>query len=127
MRFFVALILLQTILAQHKILAAKENEKVGRIPMCSDGYCIPIDYNKLEAPFKDSEPLKVTVKLDIVQVLELDDTQFTVSVLMDLVVIWDDSRIIEPSEYPPGVNFRNIFTSSVFERESFEQLFVLLA
>ena len=68
---------------------------------CSNSFCLPLDYNKLSAPFKESEPMNIEVTLDGVHILEFDDIRFTVTILLDLSIEWVDSRIIGPASIDP--------------------------
>lgn len=97
MKCFGAILLL--LLFKLKISFATEND--GR-KKCSYDYCLPIDYNKLEAPFKGMGPLEVEVTLEVLQILEVDETRFTVSLLMDLHVSWEEFRITGPTPDDPS-------------------------
>ena len=47
---------------------------------CADVYCINLDtYSKLDVP---TTPVKVSVDLDVLQILEVDDVKFTVAFSM---------------------------------------------
>lgn len=49
---------------------------------CAESYCLPIEYDKLEVPFDDTGAVDVSVDLDVLQILEIDDIKFTVSFSM---------------------------------------------
>ena len=53
---------------------------------CADVYCINLDtYSKLDVP---TTPVKVSVDLDVLQILEVDDVKFTVAFSMYFGVRW---------------------------------------
>jgi hypothetical protein len=64
---------------------------------CAENYCLPNDYNKLAVPFKESGQMEISINFEILQILEIDDIQFTVSMLMYLGVTWEDHRISGPT------------------------------
>ena len=67
---------------------------------CADVYCINLDkYSKLDVP---TDPIKVNVDLDVLQILEIDDVKFTVSFSMYFGVRWLEPRIEGPP--PPEDN-----------------------
>ena len=72
---------------------------------CSENYCLPTDYNKLVAPFKESGPMEISINFEILQILEIDDVRFTVSMLMNLGVTWEDHRISGPTQEDPNLKF----------------------
>ena len=49
---------------------------------CAESYCLPVEYDKLEVPFNDVGAVDVSVDLDVLQILEIDDIKFTVSFSM---------------------------------------------
>ena len=49
---------------------------------CAESYCLPLEYDKLEVPFNDAGAVDVSVDLDVLQILEIDDIKFTVSFSM---------------------------------------------
>jgi len=87
-----------------KISLAKEDsekkEEIEGIQICSEAFCLPIDYNKLQAPFKELEPLDIAVQIGGIECLEIDDVRSTVNLIMTLFVVWNDLRITVPSEHP---------------------------
>lgn len=59
---------------------------------------MPKDYNKLEAPFgNDTTVIDIGMYFRIQQVLEVDDAKFTITFLIDLMVQWQDDRILDMS------------------------------
>ena len=69
---------------------------------CAESYCLPIDYDKLEVPFNDVGAVDVSVDLDVLQILEIDDIKFTVSFSMYFGVRWQEKRFFGPD--PPVDN-----------------------
>ena len=69
---------------------------------CADVYCINLDtYSKLDVP---TSPVKVSVDLDVLQILDVDDVKFTVSFSMYFGVRSVRSNInLEP--YPQSLSF----------------------
>ena len=55
-------------------------------------YCINLDtYSKLDVP---TTPVKVSVDLDVLQILEVDDVKFTVAFSMYFGVRWEMSLYV---------------------------------
>lgn len=106
--FILLIITLQRFSAANEIGEDYEN--------CSDVYCLPNDYNKLAAPFKESGTLDVQLELDISQILEFDDIGYTVSILLYVSMVWEDPRIIGPTPDDPTKMFPidNGFASSIW-------------
>ena len=52
--------------------------------LCYGEICIPHDYNKLEPPNTEGEPLDVKISVDGVRALDFDDKKFTISFSMFL-------------------------------------------
>lgn len=69
---------------------------------CAESYCLPQVYDKLDVPFNDDGAVNVSVDLDVLQVLEVDDIKFTVSFSMYFGVRWQEYRIDGPD--PPEDN-----------------------
>ena len=69
---------------------------------CAESYCLPIDYDKLEVPFNDVGAVDISVDLDVLQILEIDDIKFTVSFSMYFGVRWQEKRFFGPD--PPADN-----------------------
>ena len=78
-----------------------ENKGKAGNEACSNVFCLPKDYDKLAAPFTESGILDIAFELEISQILAFDDIRFTVSILMYLNVIWEDSRIQGPALEDP--------------------------
>ena len=58
---------------------------------CVSGYCLPAGYQKLETPVKDHY---TTVKMvtDIMDVLSVNDKEFSVTLTMYFAVQWEEPR-----------------------------------
>ena len=97
MNIFQAIFIL-TLLKPRAISTLRDDDNEKK---CSNKFCLPLDYNKLDAPFKDSEPLVIYLLLDGFHILEFDDIRFTVKLLLYLSVIWEDYRIIGPPDIDP--------------------------
>ena len=68
--------------------------------LCSGSYCIPTNYNKIEPPISNQEPLQVNINIDKVRILEFDDKKFTISLSMFLAVQWKEGRMTGPPPSP---------------------------
>ena len=58
-------------------------------------YYLPKNYSRTIAPIDHdhSDPIEVTLKIDQLDVLEVDDHKFTIKLQMYLGILWNDSRI----------------------------------
>lgn len=56
-----------------------------------DIFCIPADYNKLQRPTK--EKVQVDLELDIIEVLDFDDKDFSSTIMMWLKAAWIEPRL----------------------------------
>ena len=58
-------------------------------------YYLPNNYSRTRAPVDhgNSKPMEVTLKIDQLDVLEVDDHKFTIKLQMFLGILWNDSRI----------------------------------
>ena len=83
---------------------------------CSDVYCLPIGYDKLAAPFKESGTLDIDLELDISQILEFDDAGYTAKILLYVSMVWNDPRITGPTPEDKNKMFPidNGFASSIW-------------
>ena len=63
---------------------------------CTGQYCLPNDYDQKEPPRKDasSGPVEVKLEFNNVEVLRVDDIDFTVHLKMHLGIHWKEPRII---------------------------------
>ena len=57
----------------------------------SNELCIPKKYDKNKSPTK---PIKVFVRMDLVQISEVDDSHGTVDIVVNVVLRWNDDRLI---------------------------------
>ena len=58
---------------------------------------MPKNYSRTVAPVEHSHdhPIKVTLKIDNLDILEVDDIKFTIKLQMYLGILWDDPRIFK--------------------------------
>ena len=82
-------------------VTADQEKETETSQKCSYAYCLPFGYNKMEAPFKDLEPLEIDIQVDVLQIHEIDDIAFTVSLSLNLIVSWRDFRITGPTPDDP--------------------------
>jgi len=94
-----------TLLKLRVVKSTLNEDEIENSLKCSNSFCLPLDYNKLSPPFKESEPIEIIVTLDGVHFLEFDDTKFTVSLLLGLSIEWDDYRITGPDGIDPWESF----------------------
>lgn len=64
----------------------------SRFLACAEQYCLAKNYSKLEVPFNDQGRVDISVDLDVLQILEVDDIKFTVSFSMYFGVRWEEPR-----------------------------------
>lgn len=65
---------------------------------CVSGLCLPVDYNKLEMPRGRND---IKVELTILDVLSVNDKDFSISVYAYLGIRWPEPRLI-------GINGQNL-------------------
>ena len=68
---------------------------------CVLGWCLPKDYQKLESPRPDS-PVNVDINVEILDILSVNDKEFSISMSMYFSVMWQESRIVTKNEIEPG-------------------------
>ena len=56
-------------------------------------YCLPDNYDRLDKPYND-RPVEVKVDLDVTQILDINDVEFTLSLSMYFGVRWEEPRLI---------------------------------
>ncbi len=100
MKHFVGLTIFLLQMESIFVNADKEKETES-FQKCSYDYCLPTEYNKMEAPFIEFEPLEIEIEIDVLQIHEIDDITFTICLSLNLNVIWQDFRIIGTSSDDP--------------------------
>ena len=67
------------------------DSKTTGLECLSNGLCLPNNYDKEKSP---TQPIHVTVNMDIVQISEVDDALGTVEIVLNVVLTWNDNRLI---------------------------------
>ena len=93
------LILTLAILLQPSQVEADSDDKFKK---CVNNFCLPGNYTKSVSPFNGREPTEVAIDFEILQILEIDDVRFTISILMYLGGSWVDPRIISLDQVDPA-------------------------
>ena len=100
---------------------------------CVLGWCLPKDYQKLESPRPDS-PVHVDINVEILDILSVNDKEFSISMSMYFSVMWQESRIVTNNTiesgfwYPVSLEFLNdlwIPNVFIYNLKSFSSLQVL--
>lgn len=62
---------------------------------CAAGYCLPLDYQKLELPLEEGDdgPTVVKIETEILDFLTVNDKEFCITVTMYLSVQWPEPRL----------------------------------
>ena len=68
---------------------------------CVLGWCLPKDYQKLESPRPDS-PVHVDINVEILDILSVNDKEFSITMSMYFSVMWQESRIVTQNQIEPG-------------------------
>ena len=68
---------------------------------CVLGWCLPKDYQKLESPRPDS-PVDVDINVEILDILSVNDKDFSITMSMYFSVMWQESRIVTNNTIEPG-------------------------
>jgi len=100
---------------------------------CVLGWCLPQDYQKLESPIPDGA-VNVDINVEILDILSVNDKEFSMTMSMYFSVMWQESRIetnntIEPDFwYPVSLEFlQDLWIPNVFiyNLKSFQNIAVL--
>ena len=100
---------------------------------CVLGWCLPKDYQKLESPRPDS-PVDVDINVEILDILSVNDEEFSITMSMYFSVMWQESRIwtnnsLQPEDwYPVSLEFLNdlwIPNVFIYNLKSFQNVAVL--
>ena len=107
-------ICLLILLMSEMLLSSDENNQPGtdqtlNIPLtvsldmlkCVLGWCLPMDYQKLESPRPDS-PVHVDINVEILDILSVNDKEFSITMSMYFSVMWQESRIVTQNQIEPG-------------------------
>lgn len=70
----------------------------GVYSICVSGYCLPKDYEQGQFPRDESNIEPITVKLEFnnVEILVINDIDFTVTFRMNMGAHWNEPRMIAP-------------------------------
>jgi len=100
---------------------------------CVLGWCLPLDYQKLESPIPDGA-VHVDIDVEILDILSINDKEFSITMSMYFSVQWQESRIwtnntVEPGFwYPVSLEFLNdlwIPNVFIYNLKSFQNIAVL--
>ena len=100
---------------------------------CVLGWCLPLNYQKLESPIPDGA-VHVDINVEILDILSVNDKEFSITMSMYFSVMWQESRIwtnnsIEPGFwYPVSLEFlQDLWIPNVFiyNLKSFQNIAVL--
>ena len=87
---------------------------------CVLGWCLPKSYQKLESPTPD-DSVHVDINVEILDILSVNDKEFSITMSMYFSVMWQESRIetnntIEPGFwYPVSLEFlQDLWIPNVF-------------
>jgi len=86
------------------LLAAADQHHHGEQPeavKCVSGFCLTADYEKLETPVTDRVTI-VNVTTDIMDVLTVNDKEFSVTLTMYFSVQWEEPRLVTNLTVEPG-------------------------
>jgi hypothetical protein len=72
-------------------------------PICAGQVFLPSNYSRLIGPYNASSSINIKVDLDVLQILEVNDQLFTVSLNMYFGVQWQDTRILSPPTDNPNI------------------------
>ena len=68
---------------------------------CVLGWCLPLNYQKLESPIPDGA-VHVDINVEILDILSVNDKEFSITMSMYFSVMWQESRIVTKNEIEPG-------------------------
>ncbi|XP_040573179.1 glycine receptor subunit alpha-4 [Lepeophtheirus salmonis] len=87
---------------------------------CVSGFCLGGDYNSLELPSGNKEVTRITMHLEVLDVLRVDDKKFSVTLNMYFGVRWTENRLTKmtpgkSSWIPIDMDFMNyLWVPNVF-------------
>ena len=100
---------------------------------CVLGFCLPLGYQKLESP-NPNGTVDVDITVEILDILSVNDKEFSITMSMYFTVMWQESRIttnntiIPGAWYPVSLEFlQNVWIPNVFiyNLKSFNNISVL--
>ena len=100
---------------------------------CVLGWCLPLNYQKLESPIPDGA-VHVDINVEILDILSVNDKEFSITMSMYFSVMWQESRIwtnnsLQPEDwYPVSLEFLNdlwIPNVFIYNLKSFQNVAVL--
>ena len=65
------------------------------------GWCLPLDYQKLESP-NPKGTVHVDINVEILDILSVNDKEFSITMSMYFSVMWQETRIITNNTIEPG-------------------------
>ena len=68
---------------------------------CVLGWCLPKTYQKLESPTPD-DSVHVDINVEILDILSVNDKEFSITMSMYFSVMWQESRIVTNNTVEPG-------------------------
>ena len=68
---------------------------------CVLGWCLPLDYQKLESPTPKGT-VHVDINVEILDILSVNDKEFSITMSMYFSVMWQESRIVTNNTVEPG-------------------------
>ena len=60
---------------------------------CAGNICIPSSYNQWEKPISD-DIIEIGVDIEVLQIIEIDDFEFSITLVMYLNLYWNEPRIL---------------------------------
>ncbi len=93
--------LLLVLLLQRAVSSKAQESPEAGIMKCVSGYCLPANYQKLELPVVDAATT-VQVETDIMDVLQINDKEFSVTLTMYFAVRWHEPRMITNNTVTEG-------------------------
>ena len=68
---------------------------------CVLGFCLPLGYQKLESP-NPKGTVNVDINVEILDILSVNDKEFSITMSMYFTVMWQENRIITNNTIDPG-------------------------
>jgi hypothetical protein len=87
----------------NSIFEVSAQEMSNDEPRCAGQVCLPSNYSRLIGLYNESSSIDIKVNLDVLQILEVNDQLFTVSLTMYFRVAWQDPRILSPPTDNPHI------------------------
>ena len=84
------------------ILSAPPGALGDRRIRCSNGICLPDDYNKMDLP--GIKPIHIDTQIFLMEIYEVNERDLTIHINLFMTFSWQDNRLNFTAAREPAVN-----------------------